>query len=96
MKTTLILIFLLVSYGIFAQNVPTNDPGYSLHNYKHVNKAMTIAKRDTNKGIGVSPEEIHRDYKKSASKNRENTLIIIREGKKEDYLKRVNYKMPKG
>ena len=96
MKTILLLAFLLFSYGTFAQNIPTNDPGYSLHNYKHVNKAMAIAKRDTNKGISVSFEETNRDYKKLASKSKENTLIIIREGKKEDYLKRVNYKMPNG
>ena len=96
MKTILLLAFLLFSYGTFAQNIPTNDPGYSLHNYKHVNKAMAIAKRDTNKGIRVSFQETNRDYKKLASKSKENTLIIIREGKKEDYLKRVNYKMPNG
>lgn len=96
MKTILIFTFLLISYGTFAQNIPINDPGYSLHNYKHANKAMAIAKRDTNKGISVSPEETYRDYKKSASKSKENTLIIIRQGKREEYLKRVNYKMPKG
>ena len=96
MKTILIAAFLLISFGTFAQNIPTNDPGYSLHNYKHVNKAMAVAKRDTNKGISVSFEETNRDYKKLASKSKENTLIIIREGKKEDYLKRVNYKMPNG
>lgn len=96
MKTTLIAAFLLISCGTFAQNIPTNDPGYSLHNYKHVNKAMAIAKRDTNKGIDVSFEETHRDYKKRASKNKENTLKIVKQGKKEEYLKRVNYKMPNG
>lgn len=96
MKTTLIAFFIFVSFGTFAQNIPTNDPGYSLHNYKHVNKAMAIARRDTNKGIRVSLEETNRDYKKLASKAKENTLKIFREGKKEDYLKRVNYKMPNG
>ena len=95
MKTTLLLVF-FISYRIFAQNIPTNDTGYSLHNYKHVNKAMAIARRDTNKGISVSLEETNRDYKKLASKTKENTLKIFREGKKEDYLKRVNYKMPNG
>ena len=95
MKTTLLLVF-FISYRIFAQNIPTNDPVYSLHNYKHVNKAMAIARRDTNKGIRVSLEETNRDYKKLASKAKENTLKIFREGKKEDYLKRVNYKMPNG
>ena len=68
------LIASLMSLEMVGQEIPVNDPGYSTHNYKHFNKAAVVAKRDTNSGIRVSFDETNRDYKKPASKNKENVL----------------------
>lgn len=76
------------------QEIHANDPGYSIHNYKHVNKAKAVAKRDTNRGVRVSFDETYRDYKKPTVKGKENVLQIFRPTDDKDYLKRKSYKMP--
>ena len=91
---TLILIASLMSSEMAFQEIHANDPGYSIHNYKHVNKAKAVAKRDTNRGVRVSFDETYRDYKKTLVKNKENVLQIFRPTDDKDYLKRKNYKMP--
>ncbi len=88
---TVILFISIVSFSLFSQEIPLNDPGYSVHNYKHPNKAAAAAKRDSSRGIRVSVDETSRDYKKIASKQTESVLKIEQ---KESNLKRVNYKMP--
>ena len=91
---TLILIASLMSSEMAFQEIHANDPGYSIHNYKHVNKAKAVAKRDTNRGVRVSFDETYRDYKKPSVKSQENVLQIFRQTDDKDYLKRKNYKMP--
>jgi hypothetical protein len=91
---TIILITSLMSSMMASQEIHANDPGYSIHNYKHVNKAKAVAKRDTNAGVRVSFDETNRDYKKPAIKGKENVLQIFRQTDDRDYLKRKNYKMP--
>ena len=93
---TLILIASMVSSEIVYQEIHANDPGYGINNYKHVNKARAIAKKDTNKGVRVSFDETYRDYKKSAVRGKENVLQIFRNTDDREYLKRKNYKMPNG
>ena len=90
----IILIASLMSSEMVYQEIHANDPGYSIHNYKHVNKAKAVARRDTNKGIRVSFDETSRDYKKPSIKSKENVLQIFRQTDNKDYLKRKNYKMP--
>ncbi len=92
---TFILIASLMSSDTIYQEIQANDPGYSIHNYKHVNKAKAVAKRDTNRGIRVSFDETNRDYKKPSTVNKkENVLQIFRQTYNKDYLIRKNYKMP--
>ena len=91
---TLILIASLMSSEIIYQEIHANDPGYSINNYKHVNKARAVAKRDTNRGVRVSFDETNRDYKKPTVKDKENVLQIFRNTNDKDYLKVKNYKMP--
>lgn len=93
---TIILLAGLLNLGAISQEIHTNDPGYSIHNYKHINKAKAVAKRDTNRGIKVSFDETYRDYKKPAIKEKENVLQIFRNTDSREYLKRKNYKMPNG
>jgi hypothetical protein len=90
---TIVLLVSLFSTEIANQEIHANDPGYSIHNYKHVNKAKAVAKRDTNKGIRVSFDETYRDYKKPSVKSKENVLQIFRQTDNKDYLIRKNYKM---
>ena len=91
---TLILLAGLLNFGMVSQEIHANDPGYSIHNYKHVNKAKAVAKRDTNRGVRVSYDETSRDYKKPSVKSKENVLQIFRPTDSKDYLKVKNYKMP--
>jgi hypothetical protein len=93
---TIILFAGLLNFGTISQEIYANDPGYSIHNYKHPNKAKAVAKRDTNRGIRVSFDQTNRDYKKpvSNSNKKENVLQIFRATDDKDYLKRKNYKMP--
>lgn len=91
---TLILLVTLLNFGTISQEIHANDPGYSIHNYKHVNKAKAVAKRDTNRGVRVSYDETSRDYKKPSVKSKENVLQIFRPTESKDYLKVKNYKMP--
>lgn len=93
---TVILLAGLFNFGIILQEIHANDPGYSIHNYKHVNKAKAVAKKDTNRGIRTSFDETNRDYKKPVFKSRENVLQIFRQSDSKDYLKVKNYKMPNG
>jgi formylmethanofuran dehydrogenase subunit E len=93
---TIILVASLMNLGVVSQEIHASDPGYSIHNYKHVNKASAVAKRDTNKGVRVSYDETSRDYKKTASKDSEKVLKIFRPIENKDYLVRKNYKMPNG
>jgi hypothetical protein len=102
---TIILLAGLLNFGTISQEIHANDPGYSIHNYKHVNKSKAVAKRDTNRGVRVSFDETSRDYKKPVSKNKENVLQIFRSDNSKDYfrsdnskdyLKVKNYKMPNG
>jgi hypothetical protein len=93
---TLILIASLMSSEMAYQEIHANDPGYSIHNYKHPNKAKAVAKRDTNRGVRVSFYDTYRDYKKPSIKSKENVLQIFRNTDDKDYLKRKNYKMPNG
>jgi hypothetical protein len=95
METTL-FVATIIGFALMSQNIPSNDPSYSIHNYKHPNKAIAIVKRDTNKGIKVSFDETSRDYKKPAVKNKENVLQIFKQIDTKDYLKVKNYKMPNG
>ncbi|MES2519647.1 MAG: hypothetical protein V4585_16140 [Bacteroidota bacterium] len=88
---TTILMISLMNLGLFTQEIHVNDPGYSIHNYKHTNKAAAVAKRDTNKGVRVSYDVTNRDYKKIAAKDSEKVLKIF---KPYDNLVRKNYKMP--
>ena len=85
-----------MSSEMVSQEIHVNDPGYSIHNYKHVNKAKAVAKRDTNRGVRVSFAETYRDYKKPMLKNQENVLQIFKQTDGKDYLKVKNYKMPNG
>ena len=85
-----------MSSEMAVQEIHVNDPGYSIHNYKHVNKAKAVAKRDTNRGVRVSFDETYRDYKKPLIKDKENVLQIFRNVDDREYLKRKNYKMPNG
>ncbi len=91
---TLILLAALLNFGTISQEIHANDPGYSIHNYKHVNKAKAVAKRDTNRGVRASYDETSRDYKKPSVKNKENVLQVFRPIDSKDYLKVKNYKMP--
>ena len=91
---TLILLGALLNFGTISQEIHANDPGYSIHNYKHVNKAKAVAKRDTNRGVRVSYDETSRDYKKPSVKSKENVLQVFRPTDSKDYLKVKNYKMP--
>ena len=91
---TLILLAGLLNFGMVSQEIHANDPGYSIHNYKHVNKAKAVAKRDTNRGVRVSYDETSRDYKKPSVKSKENVLQVFRPTDSKDYLKVKNYKMP--
>lgn len=93
---TFVLLASLMSSEMAIQEVHASDPGYSIHNYKHVNKAKSVARRDTNSGIRVSFDETNRDYKKPTAKNKENVLQIFRPTDSKDYLKVKNYKMPNG
>ena len=93
---TIILIASLMSSEMVYQEIQANDPGYSIHNYKHANKAKAVAKRDTNRGISVSYDETNRDYKKPTMKSKENVLQIFRPTDSKDYLKVKNYKMQNG
>ncbi len=88
---TVIVFVSIINMSLFSQVIPLNDPSYSIHNYKHSNKAILVAKIDTNIGIRVLRDETIRDYKKVASKQVENVLKIENKG---NNLKRVNYKMP--
>lgn len=83
-----------MSSEIVYQEIHANDPGYSINNYKHVNKARAVAKRDTNRGVRVSFDETYRDYKKPTVKGKENVLQIFRNTDDKNYLKVKNYKMP--
>ena len=91
---TSILLATLLNFGTISQEIHANDPGYSIHNYKHVNKAKAVAKRDTNRGVRVSYDETSRDYKKPSVKSKENVLQVFRPTDSKDYLKVKNYKMP--
>lgn len=91
---TIILLAGLLHLGTFNQEVHASDPGYSIHNYKHVNKAKTVAKRDSNRGIKVSFDKTNRDYKKPTVISHENVLQIFKSTDSKDYLKVRNYKMP--
>jgi hypothetical protein len=93
---TLILIASLMSSETANQEIHANDLGYSIHNYKHVNKAKAVVKRDMNKGVRVSFDETYRDYKKPSVKSKENVLQIFKQLDDKGYLKRNNYKMPNG
>jgi hypothetical protein len=90
----IILIANLISSEMANQEIHASDPGYSIHNYKHVNKAKAVARRDTNRGVRVSFDETSRDYKKPSVKSKENVLQIFRQTDNKDYLIRKNYKMP--
>jgi hypothetical protein len=93
---TIILIASLMSSETANQEIHVNDFGYSIHNYKHVNKAKAVAKKDTNQGTKASFDENSRDYKKPTVKSKENVLQIFRISENKDYLKVKNYKMPNG
>ena len=93
MKTIILIVSLMITETV-NQEVHANDPAYSIHNYKHVNKAKAVAKRDTNRGVSVSFDETYRDYKKPLVKSKENVLQIFRQTDSKDYLIRKNYKMP--
>ncbi len=86
----------LLNFGTVSQEIHANDPGFSIHNYKHIAKANAVAKRDTNKGVAVSYDETNRDYKKPSVKSKENVLQIFRPTDSKNYLKVKNYKMPNG
>ncbi len=74
----------------------TSDLGYNSNNYKHLNKARTVAERDTNRGVRASFDETNRDYKKPNVRSKENVLQIFTNTDDKEYLKRKNYKMPNG
>lgn len=87
-------LLLVASYGSFAQEVPSGDPGYSTSNYKHPNKAAAAAKKNK-KGFPISENvAINRNYKQAGTQTTEKGLSIIRNQPKEEYLTWQNPKMP--
>jgi hypothetical protein len=93
----LLLIVTLMNSEMARQEIHANDPGYSMHNYKHVHKAKAVAKKDTNEGTRVSFDETtNRDYKKPVKKSKEKVLQIFIKTDDKDHLKVKNYKMPNG
>ncbi|MBB6004341.1 hypothetical protein [Arcicella rosea] len=88
-------LLLVASYGSFAQEVPSGDPGYSTSNYKHPNKAAAAAKKNNKKGFPISENvAINRNYKQVGTQTTEKGLRIIRNQPKEEYLTWQNPKMP--
>jgi hypothetical protein len=90
---SIILLTGLLNFSNLLLQVYLQDPGYSINNYKHPNKAKAVVKRDTNRHTGVSFGETSRDYKKPAIKNKENVYQIFRRMDGKDYLKVKNHKM---
>lgn len=92
-KTFCAHLLILTSYGSFAQEISSNDPGYSTHNYKHPNKAEAAKK--SKKGFPISENVVlNRNYKQPNQKTEEKSLTIIRNQPKEEYLTWQNAKMP--
>ncbi len=95
MKTLILVTASLLAYETASVQTLTNDPGFHSHNYKHVNKAKTVVRKDTSKG-NITLGEINRDYKKPLAKSKENVLQIVTPSEAKGYLKVKNYKMPNG
>jgi hypothetical protein len=91
---TIILLTGLLNFSNLLLQVFPQDPGYSINNYKHPNKAKAVVKRDTNRDIRFFFDETSRDYKKPMAKNKENVWRIFRRMDGKDHLKVKNYKMP--
>jgi hypothetical protein len=87
-------MFTIVSFAATAQDLHKNDPGYSVNNYKHPNKAAHAAKKQTNTVTISEGVVMNRNYKQAGAKTVEKSLEIIRTEPKEIYLSRKNYKMP--
>lgn len=87
-------MFTITSFTNVAQDLHKNDPSYHINNYKHPNKAIHAAKKNT-KIIDVSENVIvNRNYKQMGTKTNERALEIVRTEPREVYLTRQNYKMP--
>ena len=87
-------VFATISFATIAQDVPKNDPGYHINNYKHSNKAAQMAKQNT-AGIPVSENvTLSNNYKQANTKNVGRALEVVRTEPREVYLSRQNYKMP--
>ncbi len=87
-------MFTIVSFASVAQDLHKNDPGYSVNNYKHPNKARQAAKKNN---ISIEASEnvvLNRNYKQMGTKTHERALEIVRTEPREVYLTRQNYKMP--
>ncbi len=87
-------LLLVASFGSFAQEIPSSDPGYNINNYKHPNKAAAAAKK-SKKGFPVSDKvATNRNYKQLNSQSTEKGLSIPRNQSKAEYLTWQNPKMP--
>lgn len=91
MKTILIIAALVVSMGqsAFAQDEHKYDPTYSIHNYKHPNKAREAKQKikfeKSESYMYVNPSEIesNRNYKQQNNLGKSNPVIIRRVYKEE-------------
>jgi hypothetical protein len=92
-KAFLASLLLITSYTSFAQEI-ISDPGYSIHNYKHPNKAAA-AKKNT-KSISITEDivVVNKNYKQPATVKIGKGLGIVRNLPIEEYLTWQNPKMP--
>ena len=86
-------VLLIAARTSFAQEIPS-DPGYSIHNYKHPNKAAAAKKFTKSLSVTEDVSVANVNYKQPASTKVEKGLGFVRTQPAKEYLAWQNPKMP--
>lgn len=86
-------VLLIAARTSFAQEIPS-DPGYSIHNYKHPNKAAAAKKFTKTLSVTEDVSVANINYKQPASTKVEKGLGFVRNQPAKEYLAWQNPKMP--
>src|SRR5688572_26435524 len=97
MKRILIFSFMIFAAQITFGQVPGNDASYSVHNYKHPNKAAYAKKHKLDKSnVAVSTEGARNDnYKRQFKKRETGKKVVVKTRTNQDRSNR-SYKHPYG
>lgn len=96
-RIALFVMIILGTHFVYSQKGVQHDPSYSVHNYKHPNKAAYAKKHKLDKNVVIETEPVkgNEDYKHRFNKPEKTNKSVIRVKTGRDKSNK-SYKHPHG